>query len=91
MPLVDMKDMLQPAYDNSYVVRAINLDCNGIMVDASHEPIPKNIRSMADMAQTYSVPVEGELGYLPGVECQEMSGLSIESGNEHTPGRQSNP
>jgi len=145
MPLVDMKDMLQHAYDNSYAVgafdlvsldflegitsaaercrapvilslaeshfdyfdfelimpavetaaqratvpmaihldhgasmdsavSAINLGCNGVMVDASHEPIPDNIRrtcAVVDMAHACGVPAEGELGYVPGVEGED--------------------
>ncbi len=55
-------------------VRAINLGCNGAMVDASHEPSPNNIRctrSVVDMAHACGVPVEGELGYVPGVEGED--------------------
>jgi fructose-bisphosphate aldolase class II len=55
-------------------VHAINLGCNGVMVDASHEPLPDNIRctrSVVDMAHACGVPVEGELGYVPGVEGKD--------------------
>jgi len=55
-------------------VSAINLGCNGVMVDASHEPIPDNIRctcAVVDMAHACGVPVEGELGYVPGVEGED--------------------
>ena len=55
-------------------VRAINLGCNGVMVDASHEPMPDNIRCTRDvvnMAHACGVPVEGELGYVPGVEGED--------------------
>lgn len=41
------------------------------MVDASHEPFPDNVRStgaVVNMAHACGVPVEGELGYVPGVE-----------------------
>ncbi len=51
-------------------VRAINQGCNGIMVDASHEALADNIRStqaVVDMAHACGVPVEGELGDVPGV------------------------
>jgi fructose-bisphosphate aldolase class II len=54
--------------------RAINLGCNGVMVDASHEPMPDNIRCTRDvvnMAHACGVPVEGELGYVPGVEGED--------------------
>ena len=55
-------------------VRAINLGCNGVMVDASHEPMPENIRrtrTVVDIAHACGVPVEGELGYVPGVEGED--------------------
>ena len=55
-------------------VAAINQGCNGIMVDASHEPLSNNIhttRTVVDMAHACGVPVEGELGYVPGVEGED--------------------
>jgi fructose-bisphosphate aldolase class II len=55
-------------------IRAINLGCNGVMVDASHEPFSDNIRctrAVVDMAHACGVPVEGELGYVPGVEGED--------------------
>ena len=55
-------------------VRAINLGCNGVMVDASHHDFPKNVditRAVVDMAHACGVPVEGELGYVPGVEGED--------------------
>lgn len=55
-------------------VRSINLGCNGIMVDASHQPLSDNIvstRAVVDMAHACGVPVEGELGYVPGVEGED--------------------
>ena len=55
-------------------VRAINLGCNGVMVDASHHPLEENIglsRAVVDMAHGCGVPVEGELGYVPGVEGED--------------------
>jgi len=55
-------------------VKAINLGCNGVMVDASHEPMTDNIRCTRDvvnMAHACSVPVEGELGCVPGVEGED--------------------
>lgn len=55
-------------------VRAIRLGCTGVMVDASHEPLSENIRStraVVDMAHACGVPVEGELGYVPGVEGED--------------------
>ena len=55
-------------------IRAINFGCNGVMVDASHEPLSGNIQrthAVVDMAHACGVPVEGELGYVPGVEGED--------------------
>ena len=55
-------------------VKAINLGCNGIMVDSSHQTLTDNIqttRAIVDMAHACGVPVEGELGYVPGVEVED--------------------
>ena len=55
-------------------VAAINHGCNGVMVDASHEQLSNNIqitRAVVDMAHACGVPVEGELGYVPGVEGED--------------------
>jgi fructose-bisphosphate aldolase class II len=55
-------------------VKAINLGCNGVMVDASHSPLDENIRitsEIVSMAKGCGVPVEGELGYVPGVEGED--------------------
>ncbi len=55
-------------------VRGIRLGCNGVMVDASHEPLEENIartRAVVEMAHGCGVPVEGELGYVPGVEGED--------------------
>jgi fructose-bisphosphate aldolase, class II len=55
-------------------VQGINLGCNSIMVDASHHALSENIRitrSVVDMAHACGVPVEGELGYVPGVEGED--------------------
>ncbi len=44
------------------------------MVDASHESLSDNIRctrSVVDMAHACGVSVEGELGYVPGVEGED--------------------
>ena len=54
--------------------RAINLGCNGVMVDASQLPLPDNIeatREIVEMAKGCGVPVEGELGYVPGIEGED--------------------
>lgn len=55
-------------------VNAINLGCNGVMVDASHEDLAGNIkltRAVVDMAHACGIPVEGELGYVAGVEGED--------------------
>lgn len=55
-------------------IRAINLGCNGVMVDASSMPFNKNVeltRKLTTMAHGCGVPVEGELGYVPGVEGED--------------------
>lgn len=55
-------------------IRSINLGCNGVMVDASHHSLEENIRitrEVARMAQGCGIPVEGELGYVPGVEGED--------------------
>jgi fructose-bisphosphate aldolase class II len=61
-------------------VRAIKFGCNAVMVDASHEPFFDNISrttGVVEMAHACGVPVEGELGYVPGVEGEDA---------EHHPG-----
>lgn len=55
-------------------VRAINLGCNGVMVDASQEAFDGNVaitKNIVDMAHVCGVPVEGELGYVAGVEGED--------------------
>jgi len=55
-------------------VCAINLGCTGIMVDASNLPLDENIaqtRAVVDMSHACGIPVEGELGYVPGVEGED--------------------
>lgn len=55
-------------------VQGINLGCNGIMVDSSHQTLADNIkmtRTVVDMAHACGVPLEGELGYVPGVEGED--------------------
>jgi fructose-bisphosphate aldolase class II len=52
-------------------MRAINLGCNGVMLDASNQSLPDNIHATAEvveMAHSCGVPVVGELGYVAGVE-----------------------
>ncbi|NOR39610.1 MAG: ketose-bisphosphate aldolase [Gammaproteobacteria bacterium] len=55
-------------------VQGINLGCSGVMVDASHHALSDNMRmtrSVVSMAHACGVPVEGELGYIPGVEGED--------------------
>lgn len=55
-------------------VAAIRHGCNGVMVDASHLAFEDNLattRNVAEMAHGVGVPVEGELGYVPGVEGED--------------------
>lgn len=59
---------------NDSAIQAINLGCNGVMVDASQLPFQANChatRQVVDMAHGCGVPVEGELGYVPGVEGED--------------------
>ena len=55
-------------------IKAINLCCNGVMVDASHEAFEGNVamtKRIVDMSHACGVPVEGELGYVAGVEGED--------------------
>jgi fructose-bisphosphate aldolase class II len=55
-------------------VRAINRGCNGVMVDASHLSFADNValtRRVTEMAHTCGITVEGELGYVAGVEGED--------------------
>lgn len=55
-------------------VHAIKHGCTGVMVDASSLPLEDNIahtRAVVDMAHACGIPVEGELGYVPGVEGED--------------------
>jgi fructose-bisphosphate aldolase class II len=51
--------------------RAIRAGCNGVMVDTSALPFSDNLwqtRDIVAMAHACGVTVEGELGYVPGIE-----------------------
>ncbi len=53
---------------------AIRLGCNGVMVDNSSAPLAENIsrtREIVTMAHACDIPVEGELGYVAGVEGED--------------------
>jgi fructose-bisphosphate aldolase class II len=72
----DMPVAIHLDHGESYesAVRGINLGCTGVMVDASNLPLDENIkqtRAVAEMAHQCGVPVEGELGYVPGVEGED--------------------
>ncbi len=54
--------------------RGIRLGCNGVMVDNSLAPLTENIertRQVTVMAHGCDIPVEGELGYVAGVEGED--------------------
>ena len=51
--------------------RAIRAGCNGVMVDTSAMPFSDNLwqtRDIVEMAHACGITVEGELGYVPGIE-----------------------
>jgi fructose-bisphosphate aldolase class II len=55
-------------------VRGIRQGFNGVMVDASTSPLEENIartRAVSEMAHACGIPVEGELGYVAGVEGED--------------------
>jgi fructose-bisphosphate aldolase class II len=55
-------------------IKSINLGCNGVMVDASHKAFAGNVattQEIVNMAHACGVPVEGELGYVAGVEGED--------------------
>lgn len=55
-------------------VRGINIGCTGVMVDASTYPFAENVartKAVVEMAHGCGVPVEGELGYVAGVEGED--------------------
>lgn len=55
-------------------VSAINLGCNGVMIDTSHDTFPANVahtKRVVDMAHACGITVEGELGYVAGVEGED--------------------
>ncbi|MDP1653663.1 MAG: class II fructose-bisphosphate aldolase [Rhodocyclaceae bacterium] len=57
-------------------IAAIREGVNGVMCDASHLPFADNVaatRAVVEMAHAVGVPVEGELGYVPGVEGEDAA------------------
>lgn len=56
--------------------RAISVGCNAVMVDTSMLPFSENLRQTRDivaMAHACGVTVEGELGYVPGLEGESAA------------------
>ena len=52
------------------VQSAIRMGCNGVMYDSADAELPDNIertREAVELAHSCGVPVEGELGYVPGI------------------------
>ncbi len=57
-------------------IKAINLGCNGVMLDASTMELPDNIiatKAVVDMAHACGVPVVGELGYVGGKDSNNQN------------------
>lgn len=57
-------------------IAAIRHGCQGVMVDASNLSFDANVaatRAAVEMAHAVGVPVEGELGYVPGVEGEDAA------------------
>lgn len=55
-------------------VTAIRYGCNGVMVDTSNQALADNIsltKDIVTMAHGCGIPVEGELGYVAGVEGED--------------------
>ncbi len=55
-------------------IQGIRYGCTGVMIDSSDKPLDENIRltkAIVDMCQGCGIPVEGELGYVPGVEGED--------------------
>ncbi len=53
------------------VIQAIRLGCNGVMLDASDQSLPDNIkatREAVEVAHACGIPVVGEVGYVGGQE-----------------------
>lgn len=57
-------------------VHAINRGCNGVMLDLSDKALDVNIlktQQLVEMAHGCGVPVEGELGHVPGCESEDAN------------------
>lgn len=65
---------LDHGVSHASAVRAIRYGCNGVMVDASQETFTENVertRNVVEMAHACGISVEGELGYVAGVEGED--------------------
>src|SRR5437762_4667165 len=102
---VYLKKLIEAAVSLSNIPIAVHLDhgdsyelCKecidegftSVMIDASHEPLEKNIevcRRVADYAHAHNCVVEGELGHLVGAQFDEGE----EGGNYSKEGHYTNP
>jgi len=58
---------------------AIRLGCNGVKLDAASEAFPINVertREVVHTAHAFDIPVEGEVGYVTGMEAEENNANS---------------
>jgi len=65
---------LDHGHSHASAVRAVSLGCNAVMVDASTLPFEENVARTAEvvaMARGCGITVEGELGYVAGVEGED--------------------
>ena len=54
-------------------IYAINQGCNSVMIDASDQPVEKNVRisqEVVKMAHSCGISVEGQWGHVPGIQCE---------------------
>lgn len=70
---------LDHCHSRDEAIRAINLGCNSIMVDASHDSFPINVTKTHDVVTTAhncGICVEGEVGYDAGIAVADTNGQS---------------
>ncbi len=73
---VPMAVHLDHGMSEASLVEAIRRGCNAVMFDGSHLPWEENVaatRAAVALAHACGVPVEGELGYVPGVEGEDAA------------------
>lgn len=61
---------------------AIRMGCNSVMIDAGAEAFPVNVertREVVQLAHVCGIPVEGEIGYVNGMDADD------DENNEHEP------